>query len=71
MRQPQIKPSNFSQKTSLSLAALPNEILMLIAGYCSDSSLRALRGVSQHLHYIAQIKTSAPQNFIFANGAAL
>ncbi|WP_223538289.1 F-box protein, partial [Pseudomonas sp. GL-B-16] len=70
----QIKQGNPSQKTSLSrltLQDLPNETLMMIAGHSSDSTRLALRGVSKHLREIAQTKTSATQNFIFANGTAL
>jgi hypothetical protein len=49
-----IKPGNSSQKTSLSRLALhnlPNETLM-IAGYSSDSTRRALRRVGKHLQAI-------------------
>jgi hypothetical protein len=55
----------------MALHKLPNEILIKIAGYSSDSTRLALRGVSKHLQEIAQTKTSATQNFIFAKGAAL
>jgi hypothetical protein len=67
---PVFEPVRFAPPRN-ALHKLPNETLMTIAGYSSDSSLRALRGVNQHLKAIAQTKTSAPQNFIFANGAAL